>query len=81
MGIPSEAAQLYIEKVVANTFANPAKALTGPLVRKDAETVQVNLRALTADPNTPRADEIYKSFLKTYWPEYLDKHTQEGKDL
>ncbi|MDG0815232.1 Rossmann-like and DUF2520 domain-containing protein [Bdellovibrio svalbardensis] len=69
MKIPSEAAKLYIEKVVGNTFAEPGKALTGPLVRKDIETVNANLQALDSDSTA----EIYKAFLKTYWPEYPRK--------
>lgn len=69
MKIPSDAAKLYIEKVVANTFAEPNKALTGPLVRKDIETVNANLQALGSDS----ASDIYKAFLKIYWPEYPRK--------
>lgn len=69
MKIPSEAAEVYLEKVLANTFADPAKALTGPLVRKDIETVNANLQALKNDPY----QEIYQAFLKTYWPEYPRK--------
>ncbi|WP_374075912.1 DUF2520 domain-containing protein [Bdellovibrio bacteriovorus] len=69
MKIPSEAAEVYLEKVLANTFADPAKALTGPLVRKDIETVNANLQALKNDPY----HEIYQAFLKTYWPEYPRK--------
>ncbi|WP_413943516.1 DUF2520 domain-containing protein [Bdellovibrio sp. HCB-162] len=69
MKIPAEAAQVYVEKVLANTFADPAKALTGPLVRKDVETVNANLQALKNDPY----QEIYQAFLKTYWPEYPRK--------
>lgn len=69
MKIPASAARLYIEKVVANTFAEPEKALTGPLVRKDIETVQANLQALDSETTS----EIYKAFLKTYWPEYPRK--------
>ncbi len=69
MKIPSEAAKLYIEKVIGNTFANSSKALTGPLIRKDTETVNANLQALGSDP----AAEIYKAFLKTYWSEFPRK--------
>lgn len=68
MKIPSEAAKIYIQKVVENTFANPDKALTGPLIRKDKQTVQKNLAALGNDP----AADIYKAFLKNYWPEYKE---------
>ncbi|WP_340597793.1 DUF2520 domain-containing protein [Bdellovibrio sp. GT3] len=69
MKIPPEAAHLYVQKVVENTFANPDAALTGPLVRKDVETVKANLKALENDP----ALKIYEAFLETYWPEYPQK--------
>lgn len=69
MKVPAEAAHLYVQKVVENTFANPDAALTGPLVRKDADTVAANLKALENDP----ALQIYKAFLETYWPEYPRK--------
>ncbi len=69
MKIPAEAAHLYVQKVVENTFANPETALTGPLVRKDVETVAANLKALENDP----AKKIYEAFLETYWPDYPRK--------
>ncbi len=69
LGIPPEAARLYVEKTVENVFSNPSQALTGPLVRKDIPTVEANLNALAHDP----AQEIYKSFLKTFWPDYPRK--------
>ncbi|MBO9666677.1 MAG: DUF2520 domain-containing protein [Bdellovibrio sp.] len=67
--VPSEAAHLYVQKVIENTFANPQSALTGPMVRKDADTVAANLKALENDP----ARKIYEAFLETYWPEYPRK--------
>lgn len=69
LSIPPEAAQAYIEKVVANTLSQPDTALTGPLVRKDAATVNANLNALENDSY----QKIYEAFLKTYWPEYPRK--------
>lgn len=69
MNIPSEAAQIYVDKVLENSFSSGTTALTGPLVRKDAETVQANLLALKDDPYY----EIYQAFLKAYWPEYPRK--------
>lgn len=67
--IPPEAGQIYLEKVLANTFSAPTKALTGPLVRKDIETVRANLSALEGDPY----QFIYQAFLKTHWPDYPRK--------
>lgn len=67
--IPKEAAQIYLEKTLANTFESSTKALTGPLARKDIETVKANLAALESDAYQP----IYQAFLKTLWPEYPRK--------
>lgn len=67
--IPKEAAHLYLEKVLENTLSNPETALTGPLVRRDVQTVESNLRALKQDSY----DEIYRAFLKVYWPTYPGK--------
>ncbi len=67
MNVPSEAAQLYIEKILENVFANPHQALTGPIARKDRGTVDKNLQALTNDPY----QKIYTAFVQTHWPEYF----------
>jgi len=64
--IPAHAAQLYLQKNLENAFAHSHQALTGPLARKDRATVAANLQALNGKP----ALEIYKTFLKIYWPEY-----------
>ncbi|NUN06013.1 MAG: DUF2520 domain-containing protein [Bdellovibrio sp.] len=69
MKIPAEAAQVYLETVLKNTLAEPDRALTGPLVRKDVPTVNANLEALKNDPY----HEIYQAFLKTYWPDFPKK--------
>lgn len=69
LNIPPQAGAVYLEKVFTNTMNNPQSALTGPLVRKDATTVQKNLHALEGNPLKP----IYEAFLKTYWPEYPGK--------
>lgn len=73
LSVPAEAAHLYLNRVIQNTFANPEQALTGPLVRKDAETIKINLEALEAHPRQKAALEIYKTFLNNYWPEYPRK--------
>lgn len=69
MNIPPEAAQVYLEKITENVFAQGASALSGPLVRKDVATVEANLSALKNDD----FKNIYEAFLKTYWPEYPRK--------
>lgn len=69
LGLPAEAARLYVEKSVQNVFANPHGALTGPLARQDAETVAKNLQALSHDPY----QKIYGAFLQVHWPSYPEK--------
>jgi predicted short-subunit dehydrogenase-like oxidoreductase (DUF2520 family) len=69
MGIPKEAAEIYLEKVLGNTLNSPETAVTGPLVRRDAQTVLSNLRALDLDPHA----NIYRAFLNAYWPSYPRK--------
>ncbi|MNJ91344.1 hypothetical protein D3C87_89950 [compost metagenome] len=69
MGIPAESIGLYSEKVIDNALAQQTAALTGPLARKDAETVAANLKALEGQ----EMQKIYQAFLETYWPEYPRK--------
>lgn len=66
MGIPKQGSRLYIEQTVANIFADPEKALTGPIPRRDSETVQKNLNSLAADPY----QKIYRAFLNLQWPDF-----------
>lgn len=69
LDIPPSAGTVYLEKVFANTLQHPQGAATGPLIRKDAATVEKNLHALKSTNLTP----IYEAFVKTYWPEYFGK--------
>lgn len=69
LNIPAQASALYLEKVFTNTLTDPQRALTGPLIRKDVETVEANLTALKNDPYL----EVYQAFLHTHWPEYPRK--------
>lgn len=69
LNIPPEAAKVYSQKIIENTFANPQTALTGPLVRKDASTVNANLNSLINDPYYG----VYQAFLKAHWPDYPEK--------
>lgn len=57
-GLPKEASRLYIERVAANYVALGERALTGPLVRKDQQTIEKNLNALEGDPWR----KIYQAF-------------------
>jgi predicted short-subunit dehydrogenase-like oxidoreductase (DUF2520 family) len=69
LNIPESAAKLYSEKIISNVYEMHEAALTGPLIRKDAETVGKNLQALQGDS----VQEIYQAFLKAYWPDYPRK--------
>lgn len=48
--IPEESIRLYIERVSQNYLSLGQNALTGPLIRKDEQTIQQNLQALADDP-------------------------------
>lgn len=67
--IPAEAVQIYLQQIIQNIFDEPSTALTGPIARKDAQTVAANIHALQGSP----LQAIYLTFLKTYWPEYSGK--------
>jgi predicted short-subunit dehydrogenase-like oxidoreductase (DUF2520 family) len=63
--IPSEMAHLYLQQQTQNLITNPKTALTGPLVRGDALTIEKNIRALEGDP----FQQVYESVVRCY--EYL----------
>ena len=62
LGLPPEAAQVYLEKIVENFNRQGSRALTGPLVRKDLATIQANLKALDKDP----FQNVYSAFVEAY---------------
>lgn len=49
-------------QMTANIVGNVRTALTGPLVRRDAETIAANLTALEGDP----FHDIYAAFVRAY---------------
>ncbi len=65
LGLPPEAAALYLEKISTNLLNHPEHALTGPLVRKDIATLQKNIKSLEGDP----FQDVYYAFVKTFSPE------------
>ncbi|MBS1969437.1 MAG: DUF2520 domain-containing protein [Bdellovibrionales bacterium] len=67
LGVPREAARVYLETVLHNTMKNPQTALTGPLARKDKATVLKNIEALENDP----FQEVYFTFARIVAPELL----------
>jgi 2-dehydropantoate 2-reductase len=56
--LPPEAAFPYLERVTRNLESDSRQALTGPLQRKDLETVKKNLESLAGDSFQP----IYQAF-------------------
>lgn len=59
--IPTEASEFYIQTVVTNFIKFHGKALTGPLKRKDFQTIQKNLRALDQD----LFKNVYQAFIES----------------
>ncbi|MBC7370379.1 MAG: DUF2520 domain-containing protein [Bdellovibrionaceae bacterium] len=60
LGIAPEAANVYLETVLANTLRDPASAFTGPLARKELATINKNLESLEGDA----FQKIYLSFVE-----------------
>lgn len=67
MGISAAQAEPYLQQVLTNTLRDPARALTGPLARKDAGTVDKNLHALKGDA----FQNIYLAFVGAVAPEMI----------
>ncbi len=64
LNIPTEAVSLYLRKNLENFLANPRQSLTGPLARKDMQTIQKNMDALP-----DRLRPLYKAFVDFYLPD------------
>jgi 2-dehydropantoate 2-reductase len=62
MNIPPETAKLYLRQQTENLLNNYKTALTGPLVRGDAKTLEKNVRALEGDA----FENVYQSFIGAY---------------
>jgi predicted short-subunit dehydrogenase-like oxidoreductase (DUF2520 family) len=73
LGISKEAARVYLETILDNTLRNPQTALTGPLARKDKQTVMKNLEALKGD----EFQKIYLAFIDTVTPGLLEKKKRD----
>lgn len=59
LNIPSEALTFYLDRILSNFKNEGALALTGPLARKDLDTIRSNLNAL----NTHPLKAVYESFV------------------
>jgi 2-dehydropantoate 2-reductase len=61
-GIPASAARPYLAQMTTNLLADASQALTGPLARRDVETIGANLAALEGDP----FHAVYAAFVRAY---------------
>lgn len=61
-GIPREQIQNYFQASLDNFGKDPARALSGPIARRDARTVAADIKALGKDSY----GKIYSAFAKTY---------------
>lgn len=62
MNIPPQTGELYLRQQTENLLHNYKTALTGPLVRGDAATLEKNMRALEGDA----FENVYQSFIGAY---------------
>jgi 2-dehydropantoate 2-reductase len=69
LGLPSEIAWPYMDKVIQNLKFNNQQALTGPIQRRDALTIKKNIEALNQDSY----QDIYRAFVKAHYPEGLSQ--------
>ncbi len=88
LGIPHPASQVYIEQILINTFSDlkncqkspdPLHCLpsSGPLLRKDFETLNAHRAALRTDPFL----KVYESFLNLYLPENYEQSVHNTKGI
>jgi predicted short-subunit dehydrogenase-like oxidoreductase (DUF2520 family) len=61
-GLPAKAAHAYLQQQTNNLINDYQHALTGPLVRDDAKTIENNIAALDNDP----LQKIYQLFVQYY---------------
>ena len=67
-GMPAqEIMGVYLQSLVDRFLEVPTESLTGPVARRDANTVQKNLDALKSQAELR---QLYQAFLETAWPEY-----------
>lgn len=69
IGLPQDVALPFAEQTIANVFADPERALTGPLAREDQKIQAMNLQALEGDPY----QDLYRAF-QTLFRRQKDNH-------
>lgn len=65
LGLSPHLLRPYADIIIQNVFQDPERALTGPLVRGDTETMRKNLESLAGDP----FEGVYRAFQKAVLPE------------
>jgi len=65
LDLPPDSLHPYLAQLVSNFIQTPATALTGPLVRKDVETIERNINALEGDS----MQKIYRAFVACHQDE------------
>ena len=66
--LPKEVATPYLRQIVSNLEHAPTTAQTGPLSRRDRQTIRANLDALGTDPYR----DVYAAFIRAIAPELLE---------
>ena len=61
-GVTPTTAAAYFRASLDNFIADPARALTGPIARADAATINSNIKALGRDPYA----KVYRAFARAY---------------
>ncbi len=62
LGINNNDIKNYVIQSISNVENNPLQNLTGPIVRKDHQTIQKNISAL----DNPEHQKLYKTFVEIY---------------
>ncbi len=75
LGLPREAATLYLRRVMDVCEGPSPFPRTGPIARRDGRTVRRNLAALGGDPIAA----VYEGFVRAAAPELLEQDP-DGKD-
>lgn len=73
-GIDAEMVFPYIDKITENVKHNHKAALTGPLARRDIQTLQKNLEALKDDSFS----NVYRSFIEATQPDLLKEMSNDN---
>lgn len=81
LNVPHERLIPYLESIAQNLKTHWAKALTGPIARRDEITLSKNSEALRETP----LNDIFEAHVRTAWPEFAEKHfpqkSQEMRSL